>query len=139
MAGEFGGCGPKLSRTGWLLLMHFCLLSWSILTMILHSKTAVQNIPNDFCQHSTFKNNDDFHSFTRETKRSLMQGVQQRLIIIVLMFCTILFMIRIYLFLSYHSTSAILATDVCPRGVEDRFTSVAKTADVESCLTKQIN
>ena len=41
------------------------------------------------CQHSTFKNNDDFHSFTRETKRSLMQGVQQRLIIIVLMFCTI--------------------------------------------------
>ena len=91
------------------------------------------------CQHSTFKNNDDFHSFTRETKQSLMQGVQQRLIIIVLMFCTILFMIRIYLFLSYRSTSAILATDVCPRGVEDRFTSVAKTADVESCLTKQIN
>ena len=47
MAGEFGGCGPKLSRTGWLLLMHFCLLPWSILTMIAHSKTAVQNIPND--------------------------------------------------------------------------------------------
>ena len=41
MAGEFRGCGPKLSRTGWLLLMHFCLLSCSILTMILHSKTAV--------------------------------------------------------------------------------------------------
>ena len=52
MAGEFGGCGPKLSRTGWLLLMHFCLLSWSILTMIAHSKTAVQNIPNDLpAQH----------------------------------------------------------------------------------------
>ena len=52
MAGEFGGCGPKLSRTGWLLLMHFCLLSWSILTMIAHSKTAVQNTPNDLpAQH----------------------------------------------------------------------------------------
>ena len=52
MAGEFGGCGLKLSRTGWLLLMHFCLLSWSILTMIAHSKTAVQNIPNDLpAQH----------------------------------------------------------------------------------------
>ena len=52
MAGEFGGCGPKLSRTGWLLLMYFCLLSWSILTMIAHSKTAVQNIPNDLpAQH----------------------------------------------------------------------------------------
>ena len=52
MAGEFGGCGLKLSRTGWLLLMHFCLLSWSILTMLLHSKTAVQNIPNDLpAQH----------------------------------------------------------------------------------------
>ena len=112
--------------------MHFCLLSWSILTMIAHSKTAVQTFLMT-CQHSTFKNNDDFHSFTRETKRSLMQRVQQRLIIIVLMFCTIVFMIRIYLFLSHHSTSAILATDVSPRGVEDRLTSVANMASVKSC------
>ena len=62
-----------------------------------------------------------------------MQGVQQRLIIIVLMFCTIVFMIRIYLFLSHYSTSAILATDVSPRGVEDRLTSVANMANVKSC------
>ena len=83
-------------------------------------------------QHSTFKNNDDFHSFTRETKRSLMQRVQQRLIIIVLMFCTIVFMIRIYLFQSHHSTSTILATDVSPRGVEDRLTFVANMVNVKS-------
>ena len=61
-----------------------------------------------------------------------MERVQQRLIIIVLMFCTIVFMIRIYLFQSHHSTSAILATDVSPRGVEDRLTSVANMANVKS-------
>ena len=59
--------------------------------------------------------------------------MQQRLIISVLMFCTIVFIIRIYLFQSHHSTASILATDVSPRGVEDRLTSVAKTADVENC------
>ena len=56
-----------------------------------------------------------------------MQRVQQRLIIIVLMFCTIVFMIRIYLF-----QSAISATDVSPRGVEDRLTSVVNMANVKS-------
>ena len=59
-----------------------------------------------------------------------MQRVQQRLIIIVLMFCTIVFMIRIYLFLSHHSTSVILATDVSPRGVADWLTSVANVANM---------
>ena len=53
----------------------FCLLSWSFLTMLTHSKTAVQN-----SHHITFKNDDDFHSFTHETQRSLIQRVQQRLI-----------------------------------------------------------
>ena len=33
------------------------------------------------------------------------------------MFCAIVFMIRIYLSQSHHSTSAILATEVSPRGL----------------------
>ena len=31
----------------------FCLLSWSFLTMLAHSKTAVQNIPNDLIAITT--------------------------------------------------------------------------------------
>ena len=128
VAVDLSSCGE-----GSWLLMHFCLLSRSILTMIAHPRQLFK-IFLMTCQHSTFKNNDDFHSFTRETKRSLMQGsMQQRLIISVLMFFTIVFIIRIYLFQSHHSTASILATDVSPRGVEDRLTSVAKTADVENC------
>ena len=89
------------------------------------------------CQHSTFKNNDDFHSFTRETKRSLMQRVQQRLIMCHyrshVLYDRFYDKDTVYLSQSHHSTSAILASEVSPRGVEDRLTSVASMANVESC------